>query len=189
MDEHLVETKIRSEEILKSDFLHTFRDTVALPNGLEATREYVVHPGAAMIVPIFSNGDLLMERQYRYPMQQVMIEFPAGKLNAGESSLLCAQREFKEETGYTARYWARAGMLHPVISYSTEYIDIWLAKDLQEGTRQLDEGEHLDLITVAFNQAMDWCRDGQITDCKTLIGMMWLQNHLSGAWPLNWQSS
>ncbi|MSQ57343.1 MAG: NUDIX hydrolase, partial [Limnohabitans sp.] len=109
----ILSKKIRSEEIPKGDFMHAFRDTVALPNGLEATRVYVVHPCAAMIIPIFSNGDILMERQYRYPIQQVMIEFPAGKLNAGESSLSCAQREFKEETGYTAGQWARAGMIHP----------------------------------------------------------------------------
>ena len=123
-DAHLIEVKLRSQQVLKGDFLDVRRDIVQLPDGSEASREYVIHPGAVMIVAQLGDGQLVLERQFRYPVRAVMIEFPAGKLDAGEASLACAQRELLEETGYTAREWARAGVMHPVISYSTEFIDI-----------------------------------------------------------------
>jgi ADP-ribose pyrophosphatase len=131
---------------------------------------------------------LVLERQYRYPVQQVMIEFPAGKLDAGEDPWFCAQRELMEETGYTARQWARAGVLHPVIAYSTEVIEIWFAKDLKSGARKLDAEEFLDVFTASPDQLMAWCRDGKVTDAKTLTGVLWVQNMLAGHWPLNWQT-
>jgi ADP-ribose pyrophosphatase len=116
----------------------------------------------------------------------VMVEFPAGKLDAGETSLACARRELLEETGYTAKQWARAGVLHPVISYSTEFIDIWFARDLTAGQRQLDDGEFLDVFSATADELLQWCRDGHVTDAKTLTGALWLQNVRSGAWPLDW---
>jgi len=144
-----------------------------------------------MIIPLLETPDglrLVLERQYRYPVQQVMIEFPAGKLDAGEDPWLCAQRELMEETGYTARQWARAGVLHPVIAYSTEVIEIWFAKDLKSGARKLDAEEFLDVFTASPDQLMAWCRDGEVTDAKTLTGALWVQNMLAGHWPLNWQT-
>ncbi len=117
-----------------------------------------------------------------------MIEFPAGKLDAGEDRLACAQRELLEETGYRAKEWAHAGVLHPVISYSTEFIDIWFARGLSLGERRLDEGEFLDVFTASLGELLAWSREGKLTDAKTLTGLLWLQNHLSGAWPLQWQS-
>ena len=186
-DAHLVETRIASVEILKGSFLHAMRDTVGLPDGTQATREYVIHPGAVMIVAQCDDGSLVLERQYRYPVQAVMVEFPAGKLDPGEDSLACAQRELLEETGYTAREWARAGVLHPVISYSTEFIDIWFARGLTPGPRKLDAGEFLDVFTATPAELLAWCAGGQVTDAKTLTGALWLQNVLSGAWALDWQ--
>lgn len=188
-DGHLVETRLDSVEILKGDFLHAMRDTVRLPDGSESTREYVIHPGAVMIVAQLDDGHLVLERQYRYPVQAVMVEFPAGKLDPGEASLVCAQRELLEETGYTAREWARAGVLHPVISYSTEFIDIWFARGLTLGSRKLDAGEFLDVFTATPAELLAWCASGKVTDAKTLAGALWLQNVLSGAWALDWQSS
>lgn len=185
---HLVEHKLSSEEILKGHFLHARRDAVSLPDGSHAAREYIIHPGAVMIVAQLGDGRLVLERQYRYPVQDVMIEFPAGKLDAGETSLACAQRELLEETGYTARQWARAGMLHPVISYSTEFIDIWFSRELSLGERKLDAGEFLDVFTASPAELLDWCGNGCITDAKTLTGVLWLQNVLSGAWALDWQT-
>lgn len=186
-DGHLAEVALRSEEILKGRFLHAFRDTVRLSDGREATREYVIHPGAVMVIAQLDDGQLVMERQYRYPMKAVMVEFPAGKLDQGENSLECARRELREETGYTARQWARAGVMHPVISYSTEFIDIWFARDLRLGDRKLDDGELLDVFTARPEELLMWCSDGRVTDAKTLAGLLWLQNVSSGAWTLDWQ--
>ena len=187
-DAHLTETRVASQELLRGHFLHAMRDTVRLPDGKEATREYVIHPGAVMVVAELPDGRLVLERQFRYPVQSVMIEFPAGKLDPGEESLACAQRELLEETGYTARQWARAGVLHPVISYSTEFIDIWFARELTAGERQLDAGEFLDVFSASADELLQWCRDGRITDAKTLTGVLWLQNLRSGAWSLDWAS-
>lgn len=191
-DTHLIERKVSGEEILKGHFLHAFRDHVLLPNGKSATREYVVHPGAVMVIPLLDDGigepKLVLERQYRYPVERVMIEFPAGKLDAGESVQRCAQRELLEETGYTAGSWARAGVMHPVISYSTEFIDIWFARDLQLGERQLDDGEFLDVFTATPAEFLQWCRQGLVTDAKTLAGALWVQNVLQGNWSLEWST-
>ena len=188
----LTEHRVSGQELFKGHFLHALRDQVRLPDGRTAEREYVVHPGAVMIIALLERADgtlaVVLERQYRYPVQRTLIEFPAGKLDPGEDTLACAQRELREETGYTAREWARAGVLHPVVSYSTEFIEIWFARGLQPGERRLDEGEFLDVFTASATQLYDWCRAGQITDAKTLIGALWLQNVQSGAWPLDWQA-
>lgn len=189
----LSEIKVRSQELFKGKFLHAFRDEVRLPSGAVGAREYVVHPGAVMVIPLLEDEEgqlqVVLERQFRYPVGQVMIEFPAGKLDTGEACFDCARRELREETGYTATQWAHAGVLHPVIAYSTEFIDIWFARGLQAGPRQLDDGEFLDVFTATPSQLLDWCRDGLVTDGKTLTAALWLQNVMSGAWSLNWHSA
>jgi ADP-ribose pyrophosphatase len=162
---------------------------VRLPSGNEAIREHVLHPGAVMVVGLLDNGHVVLERQYRHPMQGVMIEFPAGKRDPGEDSLACAQRELQEETGYTAREWAFAGRLAPTIAYSDEVIDIWFARGLTPGTRRLDDGEFLDVFTASFDELQAGCRSGAVFDSKTLVGVLWWQNVLSGAWALDWNAS
>lgn len=185
-DTHLREDVIESNTVYRGHFLELRRDRVRLPNGREAAREYVVHPGAVMIVAMLPGGELVMERQFRYPVGQTMIEFPAGKLDAGEGGLACAQRELWEETGYKARRWAKAGIMHPVIGYANEIIEIWFADELTLGERNLDEGEFLDVFTATLEQLEDWMRDGKLTDVKTIVGMMWLQQFRAGRWPLQW---
>jgi ADP-ribose pyrophosphatase len=188
---HLVETRKSSQELFKGSFLHAFRDEVFLPDGAVATREYVVHPGAVMVVPLLQDADgtwkVVLERQFRYPLGQTMIEFPAGKLDPGEASAACAQRELLEETGYTATEWARAGVLHPAIAYSSEFIDVWFARGLVAGAQHLDAGEFLDVFSATPAELLQWCMQGQVTDAKTLAAALWLQNVLSGGWTLDWQ--
>ncbi|MDR0274708.1 MAG: NUDIX hydrolase [Burkholderiaceae bacterium] len=192
-DTHLIETRLSSEVLAHGSFLTLQRDTVCLPDGGQATREYLVHPGAVMIVPLLEGEggapQLVLERQYRYPVGQVIVEFPAGKLDPGERPFDCAWRELHEETGYAAREWARAARLHPTVAYSTEYIEIWFARGLTPGARQLDAGESLDVFTATPQQLLDWCRDGAITDAKTLIAALWLEQWLAGRWPLDWRAA
>lgn len=183
---HLQEHTLDSQELLRGSFLHAFRDRVRLPDGRETTREYVRHPGAVVVVAELTDGRLVVERQWRYPLHQALIEFPAGKLDAGEDLLVCAQRELQEETGYLAREWAYAGPMHPVIAYSTEVIHLFFARDLVAGERKLDEGEFLDVFTASLDELLAWSRDGLLTDGKTLSCLLWLQNTRTGAWPLNW---
>lgn len=190
-DSHLIEVMTQREELFRGRFLHAFRDQVRLPDGSSSDREYLVHPGAVMVIPLLFDADgsprLVLERQFRYPVGEVMIEFPAGKLDLGEDRLACARRELAEETGFVAREWARAGVIHPVISYSTEFIEIWFARGLVAGPQRLDAGEFLDVFTATPQQLAAWCRDGAVTDAKTVAGLLWVQEVLSGAWPLEWQ--
>lgn len=190
-DAHLVERRLSGEELFHGRLLHAFRDTVRLPDGNTSTREYVLHPGAVMVIPLLNDADgqqrLLLERQFRYPVGRVMIEFPAGKIDPGEPPWACARRELREETGYSAQQWARAGVLHPVTAYSSEVIEIWFARGLVAGPRQLDVGEFLDVFSAAPQELLQWVRDGRVTDGKTLAGVLWLQNLWSGAWDPAWQ--
>ncbi|WP_326534865.1 NUDIX hydrolase [Pseudorhodoferax sp.] len=188
-DDHLTEETVQREELLRGRFLHVLRDTVRLPDGGRDTREFIVHPGAVMVVPLLDDGRVVLERQYRHPMGRVMVEFPAGKLDAGEDTWACGRRELLEETGYTAREWAKAGVLHPVISYSTEFIEIWFARGLTLQQRHLDAGEFLEVFSASVDELLAWCRDGTVTDAKTLSAALWLQNWRAGAWDLHWQPS
>ena len=188
MSQTLKETLLSSQTLLKGSFLQVKRDTVQLPDGTQATREYVVHPGAVVVVPLLDNGHVVLERQFRYPVGQVMIELPAGKLETGEDPLLCGLRELQEETGYTASEWAYAGKMHLAIAYSTEIIHIYFARGLTAGSRQLDTGEFLDVFTVPMQQLLDWCADGTVTDAKTMTCVVHLANHLNGKRPMAWNA-
>lgn len=184
---HLVEHKLKSEIVHQGSFLQVRRDTVRLPHGGQATREYVVHPGVAVVIGLLDDGRVLLVRQFRYPMGRVMAEFPAGKLDAGEQPLACARRELLEETGYTAGEWAYAGPMHRAVSYSTEVMHVFFARGLQAGERQLDADEFLDVCSMAPAELLQACRSGEVTDAKTLSCCLWLQNVQSGAWTLDWK--
>jgi len=167
-DDHLAEKFVSSEEIFRGKLLHVVRDSVTLPNGHAATREYIKHPGAACIVAEFEDGRLLLERQYRYPIGKVMIEFPAGKLDTNENPLVAAQRELKEETGYWARSWHTLGHMHPLIAYADEVIHLFHANGLVQGEAKLDQDEFLELFSATAEEIAAMIADNRITDGKTI---------------------
>ncbi len=186
-DAHLRETALQSAQVYKGHFLDVRRDVVRLPDASDASREYIVHPGAVMVIPLLDDGRLVMERQWRHPVQRTMLEFPAGKLEAGEAPLACAMRELAEETGYRAAEWARAAHTHNAIAYSTEAIEIWFARGLTLGPRHLDAGEFLDVVIHSADELQALAGRGELTDAKTLIGLLWLQNWRSGLWSIEWR--
>jgi ADP-ribose pyrophosphatase len=189
VDAHLVESQIDSTRTYDGTFLQVYRDTVRLPGGGAAPREFVRHPGAVMIVPLTDDGRLVLERQYRYPLGQVLLEFPAGKLDPGESALRCAQRELLEETGYRAREWACAGRIHNAPAYSTEFIEIWLARGLVAGAQQLDEGEFIEVQLFEPDALFELAARGDLPDAKSLVALLRLQQWRTGAWTPTWQTS
>lgn len=187
-DVHLRETQVESQQVYRGHFLDVRRDTVRLPNGHHTQREYIVHPGAVMVVPLLDDGRLVVERQFRYPLGRVLLEFPAGKLEAGEAALRCGMRELQEETGYRAAEWARAGVLHNAIAYSDEGIEVWFARGLTLGSQQLDDGEFLDVSAASVAELNLSARRGELTDAKTLIGLNWFQLWQAGQWDVTWQA-
>jgi len=186
-DPQLREDGVSGEQVYRGHFLDVRRDAVRLPDGATTVREYIVHPGAVMIVPLLADGRIVVERQYRYPMGRAMLEFPAGKLDAGEAPFTCAVRELAEETGYRAREWARAGIMHNAIAYSTEGIEIWFARGLTLGEQQLESGEFVDVASVSEDALNALAASGELTDAKTLVGLLWLARWRAGSWPLQWR--
>jgi ADP-ribose pyrophosphatase len=184
MDTHLKETQVDSEVAYDGHFLKVQRDTIRLPDGKLSKREYIKHPGAVVILPVFDDGSVLLERQYRYPLGKVFIEFPAGKIDPNEEPLASAKRELQEETGYIANEWKFVCTIHNAIAYSDEHLDIFLARGLVAGERQLDEGEFLETFTSSVPEMLQWVREGKITDVKTVIGTFWLEKILGGQWQL-----
>jgi ADP-ribose pyrophosphatase len=186
-DAHLVERVLDSELVLQGNFLHVWRDRVALPDGGQGEREYVRHPGAVAVLPLLNDGRILLERQYRYPVQQVLLEIPAGKIDPGERTFDCAVRELREETGHEAAQWALAGRLHNAAGYSDEFIEIWFARALRPGPQRLDDGEFIELVSLSEAELDALAGAGRLTDAKTLIALLWLQRWSAGAWPLDWR--
>jgi ADP-ribose pyrophosphatase len=184
MTEQLKESRISSDLVYEGHFLKVQRDEVSLPNGKIAHREYIKHPGAVVILPIFADGSVLLERQFRYPLDRVFIEFPAGKIDPNEEPLACAKRELLEETGYSAKSWQFVCTIHNAIAYSDEHLEIYLAQDLTPGESNLDEGEFLEVYRAPLAELMDGIKLGQVTDVKTIIGAFWLDKIQSGQWQI-----
>ena len=168
----LTERFVSGEQVFDGTMLKVRRDTVRLPDGSQGTREYIRHPGAVAIVPIFDDGRVLLERQFRYPHGREFIEVPAGKLEPGEPHLATAKRELLEETGYEAEEWRRLGVIHTAIAYTDEAIEIFVARKLNHVGRKLDQGEFLETLTVGFDEAIAMIRDGRITDAKTVAALL-----------------
>lgn len=182
MDDHLKESKVDGEIAYDGHFLKVSRDRVKLPDGKITQREYIRHPGAVVILALFDDGRVLLERQFRYPNDQVFIEFPAGKIDPGEASLACAKRELEEETGYTATDWHFVCTIHNAIAYSDEHLDLFLARGLTAGDAKLDDGEFLETFTATIPEMLEMVKRGDITDVKTVIGTFWLEKIAAGTW-------
>ena len=176
------EETLDSRQVFSGALLKINADRVRLPDGGEAVREYVVHPGAAMVIPLLADGRVVLERQYRYPLRREFIELPAGKIDQGEDPLETARRELREETGYEAGEWSHLTTIHPLIGYSDERIEIFLARKLTLTDAKLDAGEFLEVFTANPVEAIRWIREGKITDAKTLIGLFWLEKIQRGEW-------
>jgi ADP-ribose pyrophosphatase len=172
-DSKLTEERISGEVVYTGKFFQVHRDQVRLPDGTQAVRDYLKHPGAVAIVALNAQDEVLLERQHRYPVGRDFVEIPAGKLDPGESHLETAKRELLEETGYTAAHWTRLGLIHNAIGYSDEGIELWLATGLQTGAAQLDPGEFLEVFALPFKEAVAMATDGRISDVKTIIGLLW----------------
>jgi ADP-ribose pyrophosphatase len=179
----LIETKVAGEVAFQGALLQVHRDVVRLPDGQESLREYIRHPGAVMVVPVLADGSVLMERQFRYPSGRIFLEFPAGKIDPGESPLATGRRELLEETGYVADEWRYLTTIHPGIGYSDERIEIWLARGLVHQAAKLDAGEFLEVFSMTLTEGLAAVRDGRITDVKTVIGFFWLEKIRAGEWP------
>ncbi len=176
----LTEHTLTSETVYQGRLLHAKRDKVRLPNGRESSREYLVHPGAAVIIPLFDNGDVLLERQHRYPLHRDFIELPAGKFDPHETELACAQRELKEETGYTADVWHYLATFYPCIGYSDERLVFYLARGLRHVGDGPDHDEFLEVLRVPMRDALAMIHDGRICEGKTVMGLLWLERFWPG---------
>lgn len=179
----LTEHSLTSEQVWHGKLLDVRRDTVRLPDGKEATREYIVHAGAVVVIPVLDDGRLLFERQYRYPVRRTMLELPAGKIDPGEDIAETARRELLEETGYQAENWRYLGVMHPCVGYANEKIEIFLATGLTKvAEQQLDHGEFLTLLSLSLDEAAAEVRRGGITDAKSITALYWAEKVLAGTW-------
>lgn len=173
MSRDLAESFLEGEVVFSGKLVKLHRDRVRLPDGSEAVREYIRHPGAVAVLALLDDGQVVLERQFRYPHGKVFIEIPAGKRDPGEAAEACARRELQEETGYLARDWRRLGIIHNAIAYSDEGIELWLASGLEAGRAKLEAGEFLEVFTLPLAEARGMVRDGRITDAKTVAGLLW----------------
>ncbi len=179
---NLTENQFSNRCVFDGDLLHMHVDQVIMPDGKLSVREYVTHPGAVVIIPLLDNGDLVLERQHRYPLHQDFYELPAGKIDLDEVPLACAQRELLEETGYIASNWRYLTTLYPCIGYSNEKLVYYLAEGLNLQGACPDDGEHLEVFTLSLSEALEWVREGKITDNKTVSGLFWAEKLMYGQW-------
>lgn len=179
MCEDLIEKKINSEKIYDGNLLHVRRDKVMLPDGNESYREWIIHPGASAVVPVLPNGDIILVKQYRYPISQVTLEIPAGKLDSpDEDPFECAVRELQEETGYTAKKYTKLAKIATTVGFSNEYIHIYAAQNLTAGEQHTDDDEFINVVRISMEEALEMIKDGRIYDAKSVSGILLLKDLL-----------
>ena len=188
-DGHLLEHRLGGTTLLSGGYLEVHRDEVRLPDGSTATREYIRHSGAVAVIPLLDDGRCVLVRQYRYPLAKVLLEWPAGRREVGESTIACATRELFEETGYTAAEWAYGGEIHNAAAYSTESIWIWFARGLVAGEKRPDAGEFVETALMSPDELEALSNADELPDVKTQVGLAWLQRWQAGQRPLHWLSA
>ena len=176
------EVQVSSDTVYRGVLLAVQRDVVKLHTGQSAIREYIHHPGAAMILAQPDPDTVILERQFRYPLRRHFIELPAGKIEHGEEPLLTAQRELQEECGYQAARWRHLTTLHPCIGYADERIELYHAQDLSQVGHALDSDEFLEVLTVSLDEAVRWVQTGLITEAKAITGLLWADKIRQGLW-------
>lgn len=167
----LMEKTLDSEQVFDGRLLKVYRDKVELTNGGASVREFVHHPGGAAVVALDGEGNIYLERQFRYPYHKVVTEIPAGKLERGEDPFDAIRRELSEEIGATAGRWDALGHIMPSVGYTDETIYLYLARDLTFGARHLDQDEFLEPFKMPFSEALARAADGRINDAKTLAAL------------------
>ncbi len=178
----LTEKQLRSEQLVDGALLKVYRDQAEMPDGSTAVREWIDHPGASAIVPLFDDGQTVLVRQFRYPSRRVFWEVPAGKLDQdGESPEKVAARELEEETGWRAHRFEHVGSAYPCIGYSNEIIHFYVARDLEPGQRELGEHEFMDVERMPFDEAVAMARRGDILDMKSVTALWFAAAHVEAA--------
>ncbi len=181
-DRDLTEHTVEAKTVYRGRLLQVQEDTVRLPDGSTSRREYIVHPGAAVILAMPDAHSVLMERQFRYSLRSHVYELPAGKIDPGEEPLATAKRELLEETGYRGRDWRHLLTTYPVVGYSSERIELYLARELEHVGHALDEGEFLEVFTMPLAEALTWVRNGRIVETKTIMALLLAEKIAAGEW-------
>jgi ADP-ribose pyrophosphatase len=173
MSADYTETLVSAHTAYTGKLLTLREDQIQLPNGQTATREFVLHQGAAMVIPLFDDDSVLLERQFRYPLGNHFLELPAGKVDKGEAPLAAARRELLEETGYSAQDWRHLATLYPCVGYSNEQVDLFLARGLKHEGHPGEDGEFLECVRMGLDEAIALAAHGEITEAKTILGIFW----------------
>lgn len=177
-DEKLIEKKTDSELVFNGKIIQVYFDSIILPNKKKATREKVSHPGAVAVVPLNKKNEIILIRQYRYPVEEVLVEIPAGKLDYNEAPEKCARRELFEEVGVIDGKLTKLCSFFTTPGFSNELLHLFLATDFTVHKNNPDEDEFLQIIEVPLNQCLDWINEGKIKDAKSMIGILMAKNYL-----------
>ncbi len=178
-DKNLIEKKISSTNVFDGILLHVFKDEIELPNGHKSIREWIKHPGASSVIPLLPDNQIILVRQYRYPVAQVTLEVPAGKLDKpDEDPLVCAERELSEETGYTAGKIWKLTTIATTVGFTNEIIHLYAAKDLTPGKKHPDDDEFINVVKMPLTDALELVETGKIIDSKSIISILMLAKQI-----------